>query len=160
MDDEWKTISNHQNYEISRKGLIRRKGKDKLLKPFNSNGQYKVNLDGKTEYVSRIVAITFINKQGPSNEVLHKNKNKFDNDVKNLEWATHSEIEDHVLGPYSKMKKYSNQSKPVIVIETGEVFASIRSCAKYFKTEPIIIRRCIAHSNYTCRGFHFKFFKK
>lgn len=160
MGEEWKTIGNHQNYEISRRGLIRRKGKKKYLKTACSNGHYKVSLDGKTEYVSRLVAKHFLNKPEHSNEVLHKNKDKHDNRVSNLKWATHSEIEDHVLGPYSTMKMYSNKPKPVIAIETGEIFESIRSCAKHYSTEPSVIRRCLHNSKSTCKGLHFSFIEK
>lgn len=160
MVEEWRTIGNHQNYEISRRGFVRRKGKKKHLKPTSSNGHDKVSLDGKTEYVSRLVAKSFLDKPQFSNEILHINKDLHDNRVSNLEWATHSEIEDHVLGPYATMKMYSNKPKPVIVIETGEIFESIRSCAKHFNSEPVVIRRCLHNKVHTYKGLHFSFIEK
>lgn len=70
----------------------RRKG---ILKPHPKNGYLAVNLykDGKCKhfYIHRLVAQAFIpNPQGlPC--VNHKNADKHDNSVENLEWCTQSE---------------------------------------------------------------------
>lgn len=159
MREEWVTVCGHNDYEINKSGSIRKKGKERCLKVVYSNGYGKVILDGKTEYVSRLVAKTFL-EDAESMEVLHKNKNNKDNRVSNLKWASHSEIEDHVLGPYHKMKKYSNDPKPVLVVETGEIYESVRSCAKHLMCEPSTIRKCLYHKNYTFKGLHFCLLEK
>jgi hypothetical protein len=46
---------------------------------------------GKDVLVHRIVAEQFLDKAHTTETVNHKNKDKSDNCVDNLEWATHSE---------------------------------------------------------------------
>ena len=67
------------------------------LKPISHSGGYLVVglwRDGKRKqkYVHRLVAIAFLGPPpSPKHEVNHKNGDKTDNRVENLEWATHSE---------------------------------------------------------------------
>lgn len=44
----------------------------------------------------------------------------------------------------------------VEVVETGERFDSIRSCARHFNTEPSNVRNCLKYSKRTLYGFHLR----
>lgn len=58
----------------------------------------KLGLKPKTVYVHRLVAETYLNKPSEKhNEVNHKNLNKIDNRLENLEWVTRSENRKHLL---------------------------------------------------------------
>lgn len=61
----------------------------------NTQGYYAVNLcnkdGGKWTRVHIIVANAFLDNPENKKEVNHKNGNKLDNRVENLEWVTHSE---------------------------------------------------------------------
>lgn len=58
----------------------------------------KLGLKPKTVYVHRLVAETYLNKPSENhNEVNHKNLNKTDNRLENLEWVTRSENRKHLL---------------------------------------------------------------
>lgn len=61
----------------------------------NGSGYLSVGLtkNGKTKTtrVSRMVALTFLDNLNNKPAVNHKNGNKYDNRVENLEWATHGE---------------------------------------------------------------------
>ena len=63
----------------------------------DNNGYYRVKILGKTKKVHRIICETFIANPDPKNKttVNHKNGNKTDNKVENLEWATRSENTQH-----------------------------------------------------------------
>ena len=95
---EFKSIPGFPNYTISESGEIRKvvgKQAPKVLEPIlNNDGYYKIGLrdkDGKRFYftVHRLVAITYLGDY--SNEGLqvnHKDENKTNNHVSNLEWCT------------------------------------------------------------------------
>ena len=87
-------------YEISNTGKVRRKGKLRERKlRLHRNGYLHVNLckDGKHLMCSihRLVAITFLENTDNKKTVNHKNGDKTDNRVDNLEWATLSEQHKH-----------------------------------------------------------------
>jgi hypothetical protein len=99
-EEIWKTIEDHPNYEVSTFGSIKNKITDKMLKPsFNGSGYYKytlVNNSKKTTFSAhRIVAATFIQNFGNKPTVNHKDRNKINNNVNNLESDTHVEQNSH-----------------------------------------------------------------
>jgi hypothetical protein len=91
---EWRTIETHPEYEVSQSGLVRRGGK--VLKPMLlSTGYCGVDLylknNKKQVRVHRLVAQAFIPNPENKPEVDHINRDKRDNRVENLRWATKSE---------------------------------------------------------------------
>ena len=105
-DEEWKTIEDFPNYEISTKGNIRTKEycdgrnhirQSKLLnKQINNVGYEYVILSNetvkhKTLTVHRLMARAFLNDYFDTLDVNHINGIKTDNRIENLEMTTHSE---------------------------------------------------------------------
>lgn len=93
-------------YEISNLGNIRSSVKFKtptLLKPDNSNshGYLQVSLltfrGLKTFLVHRLMCMTFYANPENKAQVNHKNGNKLDNRVENLEWVTPKENVHHSI---------------------------------------------------------------
>ena len=101
----WKWIKNYEGvYQASTKGRARSffKGKCRLIKPtVTHRGYLSICLyrydekDGKqhkkTFRLNRIIAETFIPNPENKPEVHHKNNDKSDNSVENLEWVTDEE---------------------------------------------------------------------
>lgn len=90
--DDFIPIPNFENYGISKCGEICSFKKKKLLKQ-GKWGAYKnvaLSKNGKIYYfrVHRLVAATFIPNPKDLPQVNHKDGNKFNNDVTNLEWCT------------------------------------------------------------------------
>lgn len=97
MEEIWKDIKGYENlYQVSNLGRVRSLwfGKIRLLKEcVNGNGYNHVILtkDGKSKVclIHRLVAFAFIPNHNNLKEVNHKDEDKSNNCVDNLEWCTH-----------------------------------------------------------------------
>ena len=105
----WKTIPNY-NYLISNLGRIKNKFGKLLKGSYGKNyprfGLYK---NGIVKYftLSRLVALTFISNPENKSCINHKDGNKKNNKVDNLEWVTYSENSIHAYknGLYNTSKR-------------------------------------------------------
>ena len=97
----WKDISGFNGkYQVSSWGKIRNAETGKVLKPYeNSKGYLKVGLSkgkkSEKKRVNRLVAMAFIENPNDLPQVNHKDGNKKNNSVSNLEWVTDSRNKEH-----------------------------------------------------------------
>lgn len=115
----WKTIiidNQETNYEISDIGEIRNKNTNKILKQQIQNGYchctLAINKKPKRCRVHRLVAQTFIDNPEQKEYVNHKDGNRQNNNVENLEWVTPSENAQHAIAAGLKTKQ--GRKRPVI----------------------------------------------
>lgn len=136
----WKKIEGFSGYYISNIGRVRsiKRGKEKILKAkINKYGYYEVALQTddykqKMKRVHRLVAEAFIPNPSNLSEVNHKDENKLNNNVDNLEWLSHGDN-----SRYSKSMRVAQVDGERIIkvydsitkasIETGRSISYIRN---------------------------------
>lgn len=101
--DNFVLIKGYTHYLIDEKGNIYSLSRNKLLKPIkNKDGYYRVCLCENNvrhyRFVHRLVALQFIPIENPELLVVnHKDGNKINNNVDNLEWVTSRENTLHAI---------------------------------------------------------------
>lgn len=91
----WKEIA-QTGYEVSDLGRIRH-GDRILAGSYHSDGYIFTNIKGDQIPIHRFVANAFISNPNHLPEVNHKDGNKMNNSVGNLEWVTRSENQRHAV---------------------------------------------------------------
>lgn len=88
-------VRRHSNYYISDDGTVYRKTKRGLseLIPDISNGYPRVDLDGRKEYVGRLVLETFCPCEDLSLKVFYIDGNPLNTNLRNLVWLSSSDVQ-------------------------------------------------------------------
>lgn len=99
-----------KNYEISNTGLFRRIDNKKPLKLHHySNGYAFYHMNNKGHLAHRLVAKAFIPNPENKRCVNHKDGNKDNNHVDNLEWVTHSENHKHAYRDLNRVSYWKGR---------------------------------------------------
>ena len=150
--EEWKPIKGFPNYRVSNLGrvwsYIRRK---MMTRTPNPKGYRRVILTpakgkkAKHIQVSLLVAFTFIGPpNGGETEVDHKNRNKADDRLENLEWLSHLKNVERaiVTGEDHHRSKITSQEKRDILDLHRRGFSS-KNIARHFPITPTRINQIV-----------------
>lgn len=123
MSKEWRAIKKFPKYEVNRDGVIRHKRIGRITKQHIKWRYYTVSLkkpqDNKltTVFVHRCVAEAFIPNIHNYPMINHKDGNKLNNHVENLEWCTCSMNIQHAYDTGLKFPPDHPYSRPVLQID-------------------------------------------
>ena len=180
MKEIWKAVSGFEGlYEVSNIGNVRSldrtvtrkdgvvvsfKGKQ-LLPRLNHDGYLQVQISKcnkcKTVKVHRLVADAFMPNPLSLPEINHKDENKTNNAVTNLEWCSHKYNSCYGTRGERIGEKIS---KPLYAYVPGNViptlrFKSISAAARHFEVTPESVRQALLYG-WKCRGYILKNAKK
>ena len=169
MREEWRPLIGYEGlYEVSNRGNMkslnyRRTGKEGILKAVkDKDGYLRVQLwkDGKRKMyaVHRLVAQAFLPNPNNLPIINHKDENKQNNKVENLEWCSISYNNTY----NDRDKKVAEKlSKPVIAIDkiTGLIleFPSTQEAARHLRISQSHIWECCKGKRKSCGGFYWMY---
>lgn len=110
MQEIYKDIPWYEWYQVSNLGNVRSLiENERILKSSIKKSWYLyVNIKKKHHYIHRIVAQSFITNPENKRTVNHKDGNKLNNSIDNLEWATYSENMKHAFASWLKFNTENN----------------------------------------------------
>lgn len=167
MEEIWKDLNetaSFPGYQVSSEGRVRSfrdfhgnvTDEYRILTPrINKDGYYELTVytedrQKKTKRVHKLVANAFM---GRNHELVidHKDTNKLNNRIDNLRYVT-CEL-NSTLAKEAGLYK----TKPIRIIETGEVFDSIRACADAINGRPEDISHYFEGRRGSYKGLHFEY---
>lgn len=137
-EERWKPLVykniEYKNYLCSNLGRIRQTKKNSIIESYKNSqkeGDYlRFSLPNKINPLThRVICETWIPNIDQKKEVNHKNGNKQDNRIENLEWSTRSENILHAFK--NNLKDSSSIIKKVKIVELKKEFNSIIECARF-----------------------------
>ena len=112
-NEVWKDVKHYEGlYLVSNMGRVFSLITNRYLSlSFTSKGYLKVKLQGRTEYVHRLVALAFIPNPEGYPQINHINEIKTDNRVDNLEWCSSKYNNNFGSRTKKATEKFSKKSK-------------------------------------------------
>jgi len=161
--EEWKPIDLFPNYQISNLGNVNNVRTGKPVKPYlTGRGYYYVRFykrkggaTGTDFLVSRLVASLWLDNPEGKKEINHRDGNKANNVVGNLEWSTRKENMDH-----AKSTRLVTNNFPVKAVDAAGKsldFYSIGHAARYFGFHKTSICRALNRSNNIYKDIRFSY---
>ena len=115
---------------VSNLGRVKHRGK--ILKAVDcGHGYTKSYIGGKNRYLHRIVAKTFIPNPENKEQVNHKDGNRANNCVDNLEWVTQLENTKHAKDILKKDWCMVRKKVQMITVDKNILFNSIKDADVY-----------------------------
>lgn len=141
--EEWRDVIGYEGiYKVSNFGRVKNHRRIKSQQA-NNKGYMIVHLSKNAKLrwclVHRLVAQAFIDNPDNKATVNHKDGNRANNNVNNLEWASYSENNLH---SYRSNGRKSALAIPIYCIETGKIYKSSYDASRDTGISQSSINRC------------------
>jgi len=158
MEETWKFIEEFPRYMVSSIGRVQNWSTGAFIKPtVKKNGLLTTDLRDEnnkifTRSLARLVAGAFI-QELDSQElvVIHINKNNGDNRVTNLKICSKSDVQ------ISNTIAGTKRQRRVRIVETGQEFMSVTSCAKFLGVTRSAVSQVLLKKSPTAAGHRFEY---
>lgn len=169
MNEEWRDIEGYEGlYQVSNLGRVKslkyrgHEGCIGILTPRLDGKEYEtvaLYKGGKVRNtkIHRLVAQAFIPNPNNYPQVNHKDEDKTNNNVDNLEWCTNEY--NHNYGTRNE-RVAKSLSKKVICITTGEIFNSMREACRKYDINTGRMTECCQGKRKTAGGYKWEYFKE
>ena len=168
IEEVWKTIPFAKDYKISNYGRVlsnRYRSKNRILKQkITKCGYNEIHLmtnedELKDFLVHRLVMMVFNPIENMENfEVNHKDENKQNNYIDNLEWCSSKENTNYGTRNQRLSEK---QSVRVLCVETGIIYNSFREASELTNIDKGSINMCCTgyRNRKTAGGYHWRYYE-
>lgn len=155
MTEEWIVIDEFPTYSVSSFGRVRNDITGYILNGGYDKDKYRqvticYNHKQYNRRICRLVAKAFLPNPNNLPQVNHKDENKENNSVNNLEWCS-------VKYNNNYGKRTDKTRRKVKCIETGKIYNGIRLAARELNIFHNAIRQSCLNSSKTAAGFHWAY---
>ena len=173
--EKWKDIKNYEGlYQISNLGRVKRIkfinkmaiiNREKILKNIKNNHDYYIvrlckNNKCKIYQVHRLVAEAFIPNPNNLPQVNHKDENKLNNNINNLEWCSSKYNCNYGARNLKIGVKTKNNGKPVYQIKNNKIintWFNIKTAGDNLKINKSNICECCKGNRKTAGGYNWEY---
>lgn len=154
-----KDIKNYEGlYAVTEDGRVWSYKSNKFMIPAQNNGYLFVNLYKehklKKAYIHRLVAEAYLPNPDNLPEVNHKDENKANNALSNLEWCTRQYNTNYGT---SIQRSHEKLKKAIYCQELDEIFSSAYDAAEQLGLKRPNIWCALSGRSKTAGGYHFEY---
>lgn len=158
----WKDCKGYEGlYQVSNQGRVWSvKGQRYFTGSVNNRGYYATTLTAKngkrkTEMIHRLVALAFLDNPNNYPQVNHKDENKLNNCVDNLEWC---DAKYNINYGTRNDRMAKTQSRKVRCVETGIIYDSIKEAEEQLGLSHGKITMVCQGKRKTTGGYHWEYY--
>lgn len=133
--EQWRKIEGYENWSVSTHGNVRNDKLGKNLQKYVDRGYEHVRIRGNALRIHRLVATAFIPNPNNYPMVNHKDENKINNNVKNLEWCTNKYncnygTRNIRISEKTRIRMIGNNCRGYSVVIDGVKYESIKDASE------------------------------